>query len=256
MQVELDYYVDRLSASDPRIVELTAAVDFIGKYRYLTRLYSRLSVEEMNVDPYFEPLSVSTEEIPDVLQREIVVPCQSTEATLPCDFQYCGRHGACVHGSDDTALCACDEDAVAREFLGPIGPEVRCVSLNDALEPDEIEEEGSACDDFSCEGTCVELDGKPTCRCEDPAEGARRNDSDLGGLACVSFRSARPAAPKFPPIDGPRLLPGEPAKSSGCSMGWGATHPSLGWLLVGGAFASRVWARRRRGRSAQDLHRS
>ncbi|MCA9539205.1 MAG: DUF2330 domain-containing protein [Myxococcales bacterium] len=152
---------------------------------YITRLYTRLSPEEMDLDPVFGPVgggdvsNLHRVEVPEDQQDLCGWEPEAAEAFDACDFAACGAGGACAevavgdgNGGFNQAGCACAEGMLARAGIDPAGlPFVSCgdarlnftavgldngpVSFPDACA-------ANTCGD---NGECVMLNGFPSCRC-------------------------------------------------------------------------------------------
>jgi hypothetical protein len=173
-----------------------AAADLLAAFEahpYLTRLYTRLSAEEMTSDPVFGRTTLGDVARQHQLSRFVDGIDQCAEdvraSTDPCDFATCGAGGLCRHVSlsDDAASavgmsaeivvpgCACLPGATARATFAPDGsPTVICqdgrMSFLNAGDRDE--ETGAvtpdACAGFDCgeHGQCSAMNMTPTCVCD------------------------------------------------------------------------------------------
>jgi hypothetical protein len=180
-----------------------ALAELLQAYPYLTRLYTRVSPEEMFVDPVFGPVP-NGGDVSNVHQLDVsaVDHCdgggfgpgdpngpaaggaEDAEAVAAaderaCDFAACGAAGRCaVVGSAGTSEqylgCACAEGALGRvvvDATAPMGVRVACgdARMNftrpEVIAPDEVF--ADPCESFSCgeNGECVSLNGFPSCRC-------------------------------------------------------------------------------------------
>ena len=156
---------------------------------YLTRLYTRVSPEEMDLDPLFE--KVEGEDVSNFHQlppAEDQDQCnQGMPAADACEFAACGASGRCAAPEENVAGvghlnqsgCACAEGSVARVIPGiqngrgvEAFPSVSCVDarLNFASPSINVGQLALAdpCTANPCgeHGECVSLNGAPTCRCE------------------------------------------------------------------------------------------
>lgn len=193
--------------------ELLAALE---AHPYLTRLYARLSAEEMTSDPVLGRSSLGDVAREHRLSRIVagVDQCSedARESTDPCDFTTCGAGGLCLPvstptlGGPDTlrASCACVPGATARATFAPDGsPTVICqdgrmsfLNAGDQETPDS-DVLPDACAGYSCgeHGQCTAMNLTPTCVCDQgyvavgdiDAQGARR-------VACVEPDTSVPAA--------------------------------------------------------------
>jgi hypothetical protein len=170
----------------------------LQQYPYLTRLYSRLSAEQMTSDPVFGRSSLG--EVPRAHRLSRVVAdldqCTSdVDRTDPCDFSNCGAAGLCrpvapPPGYFPPAGCACLPGATARTTLTAYGgPAVVCqdgrlsfINPGDRETPD-VAALPDPCADFQCgRGQCVAMNLTPTCVCDQgfvavgsvEADGSRR----------------------------------------------------------------------------------
>ncbi len=198
-----------------------AAMQLLGvleAHPYLTRLYTRLSAEEMTVDPIFGRSALGDVSRQHQLSRIVNGVDQCAEemptSTDPCDFATCGAGGLCrpvaarttdpnAAESAQIAGCACVPGATARPTFAPDGsPTVICqdgrMSFLNAgdRENDTAPALPDACAGFSCgdNGQCVAVNMTPTCVCDQgfvavgtmPQGGAR-------GTRCVAPPELVPA---------------------------------------------------------------
>jgi len=149
-------------------------MDLAGRHERATRLYSRMSNWEMTQDPVFTPIADGIEvisNIHDLSQR----PAVSWEETpfVPCAESYCGVGGTCATTPSGFDGCECDTGYVARAITAPsISQFVNSQTV--ACQQSSFDLLGSAsatlsdpCDSYSCGmgGTCIPLNGSPTCLC-------------------------------------------------------------------------------------------
>ena len=200
--------------------------DLASRRPYLTRMYTRLSPWEMDEDPIFEagqggdvPASI------DLGANEPVDVC-GDDPMGPCGSTYCGPGAQCASTEFGDA-CLCPDGWTARQIVSPGAegaagmPTVTCQNnAHDLFSTEDLGVEGSACTADLCgaAGTCVELNGFPTCQCDegyaavawsgDPAPRCRAIletfdpvDALLGGDSTVGF-----AALDLPPHRGRRGL--------------------------------------------------
>ena len=188
--------------------DAAAAQELLGVlegYPYLTRLYTRLSAEEMTSDPVFGRSALGDATNQHLLSRFVDGVDQCPEvpvSTDPCDFTTCGAGGLCrpvprpgvtqsTNGSADlVAACACLPGATARATSAPDGSaSIVCQDGRMSfLNPGEREAEGAdvlpdTCAGFDCgdHGQCTTVNLTPTCVCDrgfvalasDSASGAR-----------------------------------------------------------------------------------
>jgi hypothetical protein len=155
----------------------------LQKYPYLTRLYSRLSAEEMTSDPVFGRSALGDVTNAHTLSRLVADIDQCTDdiyRTDPCDFTNCGAAGLCRSALVDfyvppasVAGCACLPGATARTTLAYGRPEVVCQDgrlsfLNPGdRETDDADALPDPCAGYSCgHGQCVSMNLTPTCVCD------------------------------------------------------------------------------------------
>lgn len=167
---------------------------------YITRLYTRVSPEEMDIDPMFEAVGGPDFDGLRVIPDNGAGDCGGNpEAFDACDFAACGAAGACAEVGDDRrraiAGCACADGALARAAADSTAPGGVTVSCGDArmnfmnpdltpTVPDPIRETNLACADNPCgsNGECVSLNGFQSCACQP------------GYVAVGEFMNGRPVA--------------------------------------------------------------
>ncbi|HJL02049.1 MAG TPA: DUF2330 domain-containing protein [Polyangiaceae bacterium LLY-WYZ-15_(1-7)] len=259
-------YVRRLEATTPADEEQAEAVaallDLFEGQAYMSRMYTRLSAEEMTSDPIFRRSAGG-----DVQRwRSIPLPegvdeCgwrgpSEADAASPCDFTACGAGGRCAEvamGDDVVAGCACVPGATARTTVGPDGqPTIACQDMRMSfLNPGDREVPGATplpdpCVGFDCgEGSCVAMNMTPTCVCEQGLVAIGTiDDEGTRSTRCVEPRAPIPATfygQRLP--ERPAALPAgrdvevpEPAVTvgggGGCSAG-GSGGAGLAWLGLG-----------------------
>ncbi|HEX4339381.1 MAG TPA: DUF2330 domain-containing protein [Polyangiaceae bacterium] len=259
----------------------TAILNVLSQHPYITRLYTRMSAEEMTADPTFM-VSSKTGDVDNVhdLSDPKMADCNYTTSPPtpppidPCTFSYCGRRGVCVSAAVpgesgnpgyDAPACACASDAVARvTTTGAYGaPAMYCEPV--ASNFDGASDGGggvtvqAACEGFDCgtHGACVSMNGNPTCQCEagyaavvsavyDPNTGAQSSK-----VTCTPVPGPIPALPRLPNV-GSTTLPANDAfasSSGGCNVGAGSTTSSTAGLLTVVGLALSAVRRRRRARN-------
>jgi MYXO-CTERM domain-containing protein len=191
---------------------LLDAIDLVNglanKHTRVTRLTTRISAEEMTFDPTFEPdpemplidrLNVQgTEYSLDQCSGQ-VVDKPEYEAAIErkvCAATYCGS-GECV-ATPIGPGCRCDEGFVARRFTDLDGldsvtcvPEVPPVDLAVNTQLPDI------CASVTCgTGTCVDLGGVPSCRC-DPGSAAVNASASTTWCATVEQGTNTPGAENY-----------------------------------------------------------
>ena len=213
---------------DEAVAARDALADVLDSKPYLTRLYTRLSPEEMGIDPMFEP--DAGEDVSNVHQVPDPAPgedqCGGREADFDaCAFAACGAAGRCAPVADEgrgvVAGCACAEGTVARasgDAASRTGAQVACgdLRLNFAGAPgDPALTFADPCATDTCgdNGTCVGLNGFAACRCERGFVAVARRDAE--GMPYTSCEAPAEAVdPDFyaQPIPEPQLpYPGRPA---------------------------------------------
>ena len=242
---------------------------------YLTRMYTRVSPEEMDIDPLFE--AKGGEDVSNFHQLPPADDDQCSEgpqAADACDFAACGAAGLCGVPEESVAGqrgvnasgCACAEGAVARVVPGENGATVSCVDarLNFASPtvdvgpialPDPCA--ASPCGD---DGECVSLNGAPTCRCAQGFIAVAEFDADaqMAEPTCVKPVEAVPAMfyvttvlrePNLPypgrKTPNPMAGGGVGNSSSGCSTSDLGSTPATPWFIL---MAAPLLALRRRRR--------
>jgi hypothetical protein len=223
----------------------TALVGLLDKYPYITRLYARISAEEMTADPVFMVSSNNadvnnvhdlTEPGFDYTQCQGVIP-PIPLPPAPCNFSYCGRRGACTSvdvplaGSPDlttmpAAACVCANDATARiTTTGANGaPAIYCepvaVNFDDASTGTATT--STACEAFDCgpHGACVAMNGNPTCQCEAGYAAIVGPSMSTGtgatttSIDCRKVTGTPPAMPPLPPV-GQTTIPSSSSSHGG-----------------------------------------
>jgi hypothetical protein len=199
-------------------------LDALQRYPYLTRLYTRLSAEEMSTDPVFGRSALGDVSRLHTLSRVVadIDQCSSdVYETDPCAFTSCGAAGLCRPvlpelipngiGTTAPAGCACLPGATARTTLGAYGrPAIICQDGRFSFmnpgdrETQNVEALPDPCAGFDCgHGQCVSMNLSPTCVC------------DLGYVAVGSVdpqgvrgtRCVKPQAPVPPSFYETRLAP-------------------------------------------------
>ncbi|MCS6799454.1 MAG: DUF2330 domain-containing protein [Myxococcota bacterium] len=185
-------YLDLLRASPPPPDEETrvateALIELLERHPYITRLYTRLSPEEMTSDPVFRrtggPDVDNVRRLPRYVDGEDVCDWSggppAAESSDPCDFATCGRGGLCRSAPSPTggapvAGCACVPGATARTTVDPMGrAAVSCVDMRMSfLNPGDSAIPGETplpdpCVGYDCgAGRCVAQNMTPTCVCD------------------------------------------------------------------------------------------
>ena len=216
-----------------------AILDVLSQHPYITRLYARISAEEMTVDPTFMVAS-NTADVDNVHDlSDPNMQCSFTPpeppAPDPCTFTYCGRRGVCVGANmpgqagvaaTSVPACACATDAVGRMTTTTGQPSTYCepVSVNfDSATPDG----GAgvmvkaACEGVDCggHGTCVSMNGNPSCQCDKGYGAVVSYASGTGAnvVTCVAVSGNIPPLPRLPAVGSTKIA--NDAASSGSSGG-------------------------------------
>ncbi|MBV70445.1 MAG: hypothetical protein CMH52_03765 [Myxococcales bacterium] len=161
-----------------------ALAELLASKPYITRLYTRLSPEEMDIDPIFERIDG-----PDVSNIHVIESERNAEEENLCDngelpevdacaFEACGAGGRCAEldqaQGQQRAGCACVDGTIARAGFDPQGRQI--VSCGDAridfssapMDSGQIQfpdlcSSGNFCGQ---NGECLTLNGFPACRCQ------------------------------------------------------------------------------------------
>lgn len=182
------------------------------RHPYLTRLYTRLSAEEMTSDPVFGRSALDDVSREHQLSRFVNGLDQCSEdfriSVDPCDYNTCGAGGLCrsVGGDENgvgaVAACACIPGATARPMLAVDGSAtVICQDgrLSFMNPGDRQGADGEVlsdpCAEFSCgdNGSCIAMNMRPTCVCDQGfvAKG-EFDDAGLRQTRCVQPDEAIP----------------------------------------------------------------
>ncbi|WP_437581993.1 DUF2330 domain-containing protein [Sorangium sp. So ce887] len=257
-----------MSSDEAQVAARDALLPLLESNTTITRLYTRLSPEEMTVDPIFR--RTDGPEVSNVRMlaryvdgRDMCVSAPGAEsaAASACDFAACGAGGLCrvvevAGGTQPVAGCACVPGTTARTTFDPSGrPTVTCQDLRmsflnpgDRTLPD-APPLADPCATFDCgpHGECVPMNMTPTCRCSTGyvAVGAIAGDGSRE-TTCVLPDEPVPASfynrrvPHLPdslpggrPVDVPPPAV-ESAASGGCNAGGHAGRAGgLGGALLG-----------------------
>ncbi len=149
---------------------------------YMTRLYTRASGPDMDIDPAFQATADGDiGRIIDLSDRPAVEICANDPMEtmdVPCGDMYCGESAFCATTDSGFDGCVCPDGQVARVITAPSAPgrfltqTVVCQSVEfDMLASARAEGDlvADACADVSCgdNGTCMDVGGFATCACED-----------------------------------------------------------------------------------------
>jgi hypothetical protein len=156
----------------------------IGDAPYISRLYTRLSAEEMAFDPIFKRDPGGYVSSSHQLSRIVdgVDQCGKRRRTPdPCLFTSCGAGGICLPvmlegASEPVAGCGCVDGATARTTRDPstdLGASVVCQDWRMSfVNPGDVMPSGATmpdpCIGFDCgaDGECVVVNMTPTCACD------------------------------------------------------------------------------------------
>ena len=246
----------------------------LKKFPYITRLYARMSAEEMTEDPIFMPSSNKSEvsNIHDLTDPNFdQSKCNNPPPPDPCLFTYCGRSGVCVSatatnsptqggGTSILPACVCATAATARStttsgqlamYCEPIAMNLDVAGAAGAAPPLAV----AACEGFDCgpNGTCAPMNGNPSCQCKAGygAVGQQVYDQTTGTpsttVTCVKVASAVPPLPTLPKIGQAQLSPDQVASrdSGGCAVTPRGPQGSRTAALLAGIGALALAARRR-----------
>jgi hypothetical protein len=192
----LDSLVSNLTfmnfASPEEMEDIDQLLDLIEGAPYVTRLHTRVSAEEMTLDPTFRRVSKGDVSSVRQLSREVEGQnqCPGQAASFdPCIFATCGAGGVCLpvqqsSDSEPVAGCACVEGATARTTIAPPGSyaasasdlpqaNVICQDLRMSFSnPGDQGKDGTKaldpCVNFDCgqAGECEAVNMTPTCICD------------------------------------------------------------------------------------------
>jgi hypothetical protein len=254
----------------------TALLSVLQKSPYITRLYARMSAEDMRDDPRFMPASdqADVSNVHDLTDPNFdysKCPPQPPPPPDPCTFTYCGRRGVCVPtlasamstGGLATVACACATDATARATTtGGLQPVPYCepmaMNLDAAGTGAAAPLLQAACDGFDCgaHGKCAPMNGNPTCQCEsgygavatqtfDPMTGAPGKTT----MTCEAVGTKIPSLPVLPPVGQARMPTGS-SSQGGCSVDRAAPRARGSIWLLAIAGLGLGLRRRRHGRAS------
>lgn len=267
-------YINRLEVTTPADEEQAEAVDalldLMRPHPYISRLYTRLSAEEMTSDPIFRRSAGSdVERWREIPYDEDDDSCGwgsgEADSVSPCDFIACGAGGTCgeVTQADGTVVagCACVPGATARTTIAPDGTAtVACQDMRMSfLNPGDREVPGATplpdpCVGFDCgPGTCVPMNMTPTCACDQGLVAVGSMDFEAGTRSTECVRPDRPIAngfysqrlPERPlnlpggrEVDTPPAPPPSTFGGGGCAAG-GSSSAGFGLALLGLALVRR-----------------
>ena len=147
--------------------------EYLERFPYLTRMYTRISPEEMTADPSFrfDPTQPQVRGRRNLVDQPVAWTCDGEprgRSADPCAFIYCGKDGQCVESPTGEAACICDDGFVARPMIDPVGiPTVTCVAAVPETPRPEFVRVNPCFEDMCGNGECVNAGGVATCRCPD-----------------------------------------------------------------------------------------
>lgn len=176
------------ASTDEQIAARDALLELMGTHQYVTRLYTRLSAEEMTLDPVFRRSPGADVGRLHMLPRYVGGRdmCDysyygypgGADTTSPCEFASCGAGGLCreamLEDGSVRAGCACVPGTTARTTLDPTGrASVVCQDMRMSFinpgdrETPEATPLPDPCVGYDCGagGECVPMNMTPTCRC-------------------------------------------------------------------------------------------
>jgi len=185
--------------------------DLVGRHDRITRLYTRMSNWEMDADPAFVPVTGSFETVSnvhDLSNREAIHIDMSLAPPLPCNDTYCGPFGVCATTSLGIDGCACNAGSVARGIIGPsVGSAgmnftVSCQDASFDLGVQDVADLADPCDGVSCGamGTCMPLNGGPTCLCGAGYAAVNSGGSITCALVEETYLASQLLWPDWPPV--------------------------------------------------------
>lgn len=186
---------DAVAAVSPSNDDETAAqqyvVDLLQRRTVLTRLSTRLSARDMTDDPVFVAAETQADGVVDLSSRAPRDVCDpNVESEPACGFAYCGVGARCAVDGNGVEGCVCEAGFAARRTLArsafnPV-PTIVCQDVaEDRLQGDV--RIADPCEGFSCGGgTCVAVNGFPTCTCPE-GEAAFVDADRADGVDCRPF---------------------------------------------------------------------
>jgi MYXO-CTERM domain-containing protein len=199
-----------LPVQDPRYEAQQALKELLLGRTYMTRLYTRLSPEEMTYDPVFKRSTkgdvARQRELPFI--KELCDSDASNDGVDPCTFNPCGAYAMCRTMTDDNgtkvAACACAPGLTARAVPDSantnLGTSVTCI--DERLSFLNVGDRGPAGDvlpdscvgvDCGENGKCVNMNMTPTCECKTGFV-ARPRKSNETKLVCEKPTLAIPSS--------------------------------------------------------------
>ncbi|MCK6529137.1 DUF2330 domain-containing protein [Myxococcota bacterium] len=220
----------------------------LARSPYVTRLYTRMSNWEMGEDPAFGPVEGGdVSNVHDLSDAEPVSADLDATPAIECGTTYCGEAGLCAV-TEIGEGCMCPSGFVARAIVAPrigsLGPQdtVACQDAGfDLMASREGGIDGGIFDPCAGDpcgdgGSCVAVNGSPTCECADGFAAVNTG----GAVTCAEALRAFPADQI--------LWPGWPDDSgcSGCDAAAADPGRVPGLLALLGVAAGLAGLRRRR----------
>jgi MYXO-CTERM domain-containing protein len=256
--------------TDPdQIAARDALVGLLRAHPYLTRLYARLSPEEMTIDPVFR--AHGGDDVPR--ERQLVRTVEGVDLCRdgtpdPCRFSACGAGASCTPVAASGYFlslpgCGCADGTSGRATLDPSGQAVAvCQRMTSFLTPAEIG--ADPCAGYECGGgACVPINAAPTCLCDVGMVAVGFVRGSERRVLCVDPDETIPASvfvPDPPPDAGVAPDAGAPVPSlalggggCACRAAPGTRSPSLPFVLsaLAALWAIRRVTRRHRWRSGR-----
>lgn len=194
-QVELGNFA---SAEDEEAAHLL--LDAMQPHSYITRFYTRVSPEEMLIDPVFGRSSGG--EVDGIYPLGTDNDCSVPSSTDPCDFVTCGAGGICrsvevddgAGGVTTVAGCGCVPGATARASAAPDGSisvicqDQRMSFVNPGDQEGGAETLPDPCATFDCgeHGSCLAMNMTPTCVCDTGYVAVASLEDGRGDTRCVA----------------------------------------------------------------------
>ena len=227
--------------------------DLVDEHGWITRMYTRMSADEMVIDPVFGSMgsTATIGDLHDLSGRPAVHVDPAIVTPLACNDTYCGLGGICastdfpgVHG------CVCDDGYVARRIEGPrldspVGtPSVACQDADFDLlaSAADLIAANDPCEAWDCgAGSCVVVGGMAACDCDDGMAGVVQGERVGCVLADELYGPDQllwpgwPEAPAPDPAegDGDRVSQGSLAEAAaGCGCSASSHHPPTGLALL------------------------
>ena len=168
--------------------------DVVDGHGSITRLYARMSGEEMLADAAFGSMNgqATVGNLHDLSGRDPVPADLSVVAPMPCNDTYCGPGGACA-STDFPGVdgCVCEDGYAARSIVGPlVGSSITTstVTCQDTAfdlmaSAADLIAANDPCEGYDCgAGSCVVLGGMAACDCDEGMAGIPQ----AGQTTCVA----------------------------------------------------------------------